>query len=175
MDTSQELRSVLISVVVPLYNEEANVLPLMQRLREVFTKIGCMWEVVFALDPSPDQTRERIGQLLEQGYPIRLVTFSRRIGKPLSLLAGLDYSCGDAVVTIDADLQDPPELIQEMVAKWREGFKVVIAQRRSRKGERLLYLKCAQLFYWLLDKISEVKIPRDTGDFRLLEIGRAHV
>jgi len=169
VDTSQELRSVLISVVVPLYNEEANVLPLMQRLREVFTKIGCMWEVVFALDPSPDRTRDGIQRLVEEGYPIRLITFSRRIGKPLSLLAGLDYSRGDAVVTIDADLQDPPELIEEMVAKWREGFKVVIAQRRSRKGERLLYLKCAQLFYWLLDKISEVKIPRDTGDFRLLD------
>ncbi|MEW6111981.1 MAG: glycosyltransferase family 2 protein [Thermodesulfobacteriota bacterium] len=169
MDTPKETGAVLISVVVPLYNEEANVLPLMQRLREVFTNIGCVWEVVFALDPSPDQTHERIRQLIEEGYPIRLVTFSRRIGKPLSLLAGLDYSRGDAVITIDADLQDPPELIQEMVAKWREGFKVVIAQRRSRKGEHLLYLKCAQLFYWLLDKISEVKIPRNTGDFRLLD------
>ena len=159
----------LISVVVPIYSEEANVLPLAERLRGVFQTIGCRWEIVFALDPSPDQTKARILELIADGYPIRLLTFSRRIGKPLSLLAGLDHASGDAVVVIDADLQDPPEIIADMVEKWREGYKVVIAQRKSRKGESYVYLKCAQLFYWLFEKTAEVKIPRNTGDFRLLD------
>ncbi len=163
------LGSCLISVIVPIYREEDNVFPLAQRLEEVFRTIGYRWELIFALDPSPDRTKEKILQLIEKGYPIRLVTFSRRIGKPLSLLAGLDHSQGDAGVVIDADLQDPPELIAEMVNKWQEGFKVVIAQRRSRTGENFFYLKCAELFYWIMEKIAEVKIPRNTGDFRLLD------
>ena len=159
----------MISVVVPLYNEEDNVTPLMERLEQVFHRLHCRWEVVFALDPSTDRTRDKILELINSGYPIRLITFSRRIGKPLSLLAGLDHCLGDACVVIDADLQDPPELIEEMVHKWRDGAKVVIAQRISRKGENLLYLKAARFFYWLLEQISEVKIPRDAGDFRLLD------
>jgi glycosyltransferase involved in cell wall biosynthesis len=161
--------TVVITVVVPIYNEEDNVAPLMERLEQVFRRLRCGWEVVFALDPSTDRTRDKILELINSGYPIRLITFSRRIGKPLSLLAGLDHCLGDACVVIDADLQDPPELIEEMVHKWRDGAKVVIAQRISRKGENPLYLKAARLFYWLLEQISEVKIPRDAGDFRLLD------
>jgi len=159
----------LISVVVPLYNEEDNVVLLVKKLEQVFDRMRCAWEVVFALDPSTDHTREKILELINKGYPIRLINFSRRIGKPLSLLAGLDHCLGDACVVIDADLQDPPELIEEMVHRWRAGYKVVIAQRISRKGENPLYLKAARCFYWLLEQISEVKIPRDAGDFRLLD------
>ena len=159
----------VISVVIPLYNEENNVKPLVERLKEVFVKLDCPWEVVFALDPSPDRTYSMIVDLVDAGYPIRLVTFSRRVGKPLSLIAGLDHSRGDVSVVIDADLQDPPELIEQMVQKWREGFDVVIARRSSRKGENYLYLRAAQIFYWLLERVSEVKVPRDTGDFRLLD------
>lgn len=159
----------LVSVVVPIYKEERNVAPLVRRLEGIFERIGCRWELVFALDPSPDRTEEEIVALMEADYPIRLITFSRRIGKPLSLLAGLDHCMGDACVVMDADLQDPPELIEQMVQKWREGYKVVIAQRRSRRGEHPLYLKAAEFFYWLLDKISEVKVPRDAGDFRLMD------
>jgi glycosyltransferase involved in cell wall biosynthesis len=159
----------LISVVVPLYNEENNVRLLVERLKDVFERLECDWEIVFALDPSPDGTKDRIGELIDQNWPVRLVTFSRRIGKPLSLLAGLEHSLGDAAVIIDADLQDPPELIETMVKKWQEGFNVVIAQRISRKGESFLYLKSARLFYRLLEKISEVPVPRDTGDYRLLD------
>lgn len=169
MSESSHADSTVISVVVPLYNEEENVRPLVERLDSVFKQIGCRWELVFALDPSPDRTRERILELLDRGFPIRLITFSRRIGKPLSLLAGLDHARGDASVIIDADLQDPPELIAEMVEKWRQGFKVVIAQRVSRRGESYFYLKCAQLFYWLMERISDVRIPPNTGDFRLLD------
>lgn len=159
----------VISVVVPLYNEERNVPVFVERLDRVFRRIGCKWEIVFALDPSPDATKEKILDLIQAGYPIRLVTFSRRVGKPLSLLAGLDHSRGDACVVIDVDLQDPPELIEQMVEKWRAGFKVVIARRKSRKGENFFYLKAAQLFYLILERFAEVKVPRDTGDYRLLD------
>jgi polyisoprenyl-phosphate glycosyltransferase len=159
----------VISVVIPLYNEEENVKPLVDRLKQVFTRLKCPWEVVFALDPSTDNTYDTIVDLVDAGHPIRLVTFSRRIGKPLSLIAALDHSRGDVSVVIDADLQDPPELIVAMVERWREGFDVVIARRSSRKGENYLYLRAAQTFYWLLEKVSEVKVPKDTGDFRLLD------
>jgi len=159
----------VVSVVVPIYNEAENVPIFVQRLAGVFQGLGTDWELVFALDPCFDGTRDRVLEMLKAGYPIRLVTFSRRIGKPLSLLAGLDHIMGDVCVVMDADLQDPPELIGEMLQKWREGFKVVLAQRRSRKGENFLYLKAAQIFYRIHDCFSEVKIPKNTGDFRLLD------
>jgi glycosyltransferase involved in cell wall biosynthesis len=159
----------VLSIVIPLYNEADNVEALVRRLEGVLDRLGCRWEFVFALDPSPDGTREKILALLRAGHPVRLITFSRRIGKPLSLLAGLDHCRGDACVIIDADLQDPPELIEEMYRKWQEGFEVVIPQRVSRQGENYLYLKAAETFYWLLDKVAEVRVPRNTGDFRLLD------
>jgi dolichol-phosphate mannosyltransferase len=166
---SNTLDSSVISVVVPLYNERDNVPVFIKRIGEVFSRMGCRWELVFALDPSTDGTRETILQFINEGYPIRLITFSRRVGKPLSLLAGLEYCAGDACVVIDVDLQDPPELIEEMVDKWLQGSKVVIAQRMSRKGESFLYLKSAELFYKILERFSEVNVPRNTGDFRLLD------
>jgi polyisoprenyl-phosphate glycosyltransferase len=159
----------LISIIIPLYNEEKNVEPLVQRLANVLDRVECSWELIFALDPSPDGTQQKIRELIDAGYPIRLITFSRRIGKPLSLLAGLDHCRGDACVVIDADLQDPPELIEEMIDKWRQGFEVVIPQRVSRQGENFFYLVAAGMFYWLLGKIAEVKVPKNTGDFRLLD------
>ena len=130
----------VISVVIPLYNEENNVKPLVVRLNQVFAKLKCRWEVVFALDPSTDHTHDNIVDLVEADHPIRLVTFSRRIGKPLSLIAALDHSRGDVSIVIDADLQDPPELIEAMIEKWREGLDVVIARRSSRKGEKLPFI-----------------------------------
>ncbi len=169
MTGSALTRPAVISVVVPIYNEEKNIPTFVERLGHVFKQIGCDWELVFALDPSSDGTREKILEYIDLGYPIRLITFSRRIGKPLSLLAGLDHSRGDACVVMDVDLQDPPELIEEMVKKWREGYKVVIAQRVSRKGENFFYTKAADLFYRILERIAEVKVPYNTGDFRLLD------
>ena len=159
----------LISIVIPLYNEENNVQPLAERLAAVLNRAECSWELVFALDPSPDRTQQKIRELMDANYPIRLVLFSRRIGKPLSLLAGLDHCRGDACIIIDADLQDPPELIEEMIEKWRQGFEVVIPQRVSRKGENFFYLIAADTFYWLLGKIAEVEVPKNTGDFRLMD------
>lgn len=169
MNQSAISKPLVISVVVPVYREESNVRPLAERLARLFSKLGLQWELVFALDPSPDRTYEEILRLVDEQYPVRVLTFSRRIGKPLSLVAGLDHARGDACVVIDADLQDPPELIEDMVEKWREGFEVVIAQRISRKGEHYLYLKAAQTFYRLLEKMSDVNVPRDTGDFRLMD------
>ena len=159
----------LISIVIPLYNEENNVQPLVERLAAVLNRAECSWELVFALDPSPDRTQQKIRELMDANYPIRLVIFSRRIGKPLSVLAGLDHCQGDACIIIDADLQDPPELIEQMIEKWRQGFEVVIPQRVSRKGENFLYLMAADIFYWLLGKIAEVEVPKNTGDFRLMD------
>jgi polyisoprenyl-phosphate glycosyltransferase len=159
----------LISIVIPLYNEENNVQPLVERLAAVLNRVECSWELVFALDPSTDRTQQKIRELMDANYPIRLITFSRRIGKPLSVLAGLDHCRGDACIIIDADLQDPPELMEEMIEKWRQGFEVVIPQRVSRKGENFLYLIAADMFYWLLGKISEVNVPKNTGDFRLMD------
>lgn len=158
-----------ISVVAPLYNEEKNVAPFLERLKQVFEEIGCDWEVVFALDPSPDRTEDVVREFIQKGFPIRLIKFSRRIGKPLSLMAGLKESDGDATVIIDVDLQDPPELISDMVRKWREGYRVVLAQRSSRSGENVCYLLAARLFYWLASKLGEYPIPKNTGDFRLLD------
>lgn len=158
-----------ISVVAPLYNEENNLEPFLKRLERVFERIGCEWEVVFAMDPSPDRTEEVVKDFIRKGYPIRLIKFSRRIGKPLSVMAGLNESRGDATVVIDVDLQDPPELISDMVRKWVEGYKVVLAQRISRRGENICYLAAARCFYWLASKFSEYPIHKDTGDFRLLD------
>lgn len=158
-----------ISVIAPLYNEENNVPPFVERLDRVFKDLGCHWELILALDPSTDRTREVILDLMDRGYPIRMVRFSRRIGKPLSVIAGLDYARGDACVVMDVDLQDPPELIGQMVRKWKEGFKVVIAQRAARRGEHPLYLKAASLYYRILRRISQVDIPENAGDYRLLD------
>lgn len=162
-------RDVVISVVVPLYNEEKNVPIFVERVKQVFSQLDCAWEIVFALDPSPDATEQVIDDLMKTGFPIRLVKFSRRVGKPLSLMAGLEHAAGDACVVMDVDLQDPPELIADMIEKWKQGYKVVIAQRTSRKGENPLYLKAAALFYRILEWCSDVPIPRDAGDYRLLD------
>lgn len=169
MTDSRADRDTLVSVVVPIYKEEKNVRPLLERLHGTFEALGVRWEVVFAMDPSPDRTRDVIVELSEEGFPVRLVRFSRRIGKPLSLMAGLEHACGDAVVVLDADLQDPPELIGTMLEKWREGAMAVLARRRSRSGENPLYLACTAVFYRLQEWISEAPVPRDTGDFRLLD------
>jgi dolichol-phosphate mannosyltransferase len=169
LSPNQEKNGPLISVVSPIYNEENNVTTLVHRLNEAFDKLGVEWELVFALDPSTDRTEEKIQELIDANFPIRMIKFSRRFGKPMSLVAGIHHCLGEATIVIDSDLQDPPDLIGAMIEKWREGNLVVIAQRASRQGENFFYLKSAELFYWILDKFSEVKVPRNTGDFRLLD------
>ncbi len=127
----------MLSVVIPAYNEEENVEPAYARLAPVLDAIGEDWELIFSVDPSTDDTEETILALRERDPRVKMLRFSRRFGQPMAMLAGMEASSGDAVVVIDCDLQDPPELIPELVAKWREGFDVVYAQRSSRDGETL--------------------------------------
>jgi len=158
----------LLSVVVPVFNEEDTVGPFYERMAAVLEGTGCDWEIIFSEDPSTDRTEERILALRERDARVKLMRFSRRFGQPAATLAGLAAARGDAVVVIDVDLQDPPELIAEMVQRWREGYEVVYAQRRTREGETLPKRIVAAAGYRLIKRIAEVEIPANTGDFRLM-------
>jgi len=158
-----------LSVVVPLYNEELNIDYLFERLVTVLSRLNMKYEIICVNDGSKDNTLERLIEYHHQNSEIKVVNLSRNYGKEIALSAGLDYANGNAVVPIDADLQDPPELIVELVEKWREGYDVVYATRRSREGESWVKRFTANVFYRTLDSISSVPIPRDTGDFRLLD------
>jgi dolichol-phosphate mannosyltransferase len=160
--------NVELSVVVPAYNEESNVERVYDRVRDVLDKLGLTWELIFSVDPSTDRTEELILSLREQDPRVKLLSFSRRFGQPMATLAGMEASSGDAVVVIDCDLQDPPELIREMVSRWRDGYDVVYAQRRSREGETMIKRVISALGYRLIGRIAEVNIPPNTGDFRLM-------
>ena len=158
----------LLSVVVPVFKEEANINPFLERLIPVLDEINLEYEVIFSMDPSSDGTEKIIITHLEQNSRIKLLKFSRRFGQAMSTLAGIEYSSGDAVVVIDVDLQDPPELMKTMVQKWREGYDVVMAQRRSRQGETWVKRLVSYLGYQVINRIADVKIPPNTGDFRLM-------
>ena len=162
------MTNVELSVVIPAYNEEANVDRVHERLSAVLDRIGTTWELIFSLDPSTAATEERILALRERDPRVKLLRFSRRFGQPMATLAGMEASSGDAVVVIDCDLQDPPELIPELIARWREGYDVVYAQRRTREGETLPKRIVAAFGYRVIGKIAEVDIPPNTGDFRLM-------
>lgn len=161
--------AVEISVVVPLYCEASNIDYLFKRLEAVLEHLGCSYEIVCVDDGSYDNTIEGLQRHRQRNSRIKIVALSRNFGKELALTAGIDYACGAAVVPIDADLQDPPELIEALVAKWREGYDVVYAKRRSRQGETWLKRATANSFYRVMERMSKVPIPRDTGDFRLLD------
>src|SRR5436853_5449877 len=128
----------LLSVVVPVFNEEGNVAPFLRDLTPILEATGLEYEIIFALDPSPDRTEQVILQQRAQNPCVKLLSFSRRVGQPMATLGGLQYARGDVVVVIDVDLQDPPELVLEMINQWRAGWDVVMAQRRSRAGETWL-------------------------------------
>jgi polyisoprenyl-phosphate glycosyltransferase len=161
-------RPMRLSVVVPVYCEERNVPEFVQRVRPILEKLTADFEIIFALDPSPDATERVILDERAADARVKLLTFSRKFGQPMATLAGMQFSSGDAVVVMDVDLQDPPELITEMVARWREGFDVVYAQRRSRAGETLPKRVVSWVGYWTINRIAEVSIPPNTGDFRLM-------
>jgi polyisoprenyl-phosphate glycosyltransferase len=160
--------STTLSVVIPVYNEEANVERMYTRLCLVLDELAVSWEVIFSIDPCTDRTEQLVLGLRERDRRVKALRFSRRFGQPMATLAGLEAASGDAVVVIDCDLQDPPELIVELVARWREGYDVVYAQRRTREGETVPKRIVAALGYRVLGRISEVDIPPNTGDFRLL-------
>lgn len=158
----------MLSVVIPALNEEENVEPIYRRLAAVLDAIGDEWELIFSVDPSTDRTEELVGALCKRDRRVRMLRFSRCFGQPMAILAGMEASSGDAVVVIDCDMQDPPELIPELVRRWREGFDVVYAQRRSREGETLPKRSVAALGYRALSRIADVEIPPNTGEFRLM-------
>jgi len=158
-----------ISIVVPLYNEELNIDYLFERLESVVEHLGVSYEIVCVNDGSRDNTFQCLVNHHYRNSAIKVVNLSRNFGKEIALTAGIDYAIGAAVVPIDADLQDPPELIGELIAKWREGYDVVYATRRSRQGESWLKRFTAEAFYRTIGSMSRVPIPGNTGDFRLLD------
>jgi dolichol-phosphate mannosyltransferase len=158
-----------ISIVVPIYNEEAVLPELYRRVSQVMDELGESWELILVNDGSRDNSAEVIASLYEKDERVKGVSFSRNFGFQEAVTAGLTYTNGQAVVLSDADLQDPPEVIPEMVAKWREGYDVVYGVRTSREGETWFKLFTAKAFYRLIYRITSVNIPLDTGDFRLMD------
>jgi polyisoprenyl-phosphate glycosyltransferase len=161
--------SVEISVVIPLYNESENIEHLFARLTPILNRLNINYEIICINDGSQDNTLPKLIELHQDNSVIKIVNLSRNFGKEIALTAGIDYAIGAAVIPLDADLQDPPELIAPLIAKWREGYDVVYATRRSRQGESWIKRISAKAFYQTIGKMSQVPIPANTGDFRLLD------
>jgi len=161
--------SCLLSVVVPVYNEEQTLPRFLATIRPVLASVTEDYEILFVADPCTDGTVELIRAEHERDPRIKLLLFSRRFGQPAATIGGMTYARGQAIVVIDCDLQDPPGLIPEMVRLWRAGNKVVIPQRTSREGETLAKRVISYVGYWVINRIAIVPIPPNTGDFRLLD------
>jgi dolichol-phosphate mannosyltransferase len=159
----------MLSIIVPVYNEEETIGRFLTATRVALKSLTEDYEIIFAADPCKDNTIEIIREENASDPRIKAIVLSRRFGQPSATFAGLSCASGDAVIVIDCDLQDPPSLIPEMVRSWRKGYKVVIPQRRTRKGETLVKRMISYLGYWFINRIAEVPIPRNTGDFRLLD------
>jgi dolichol-phosphate mannosyltransferase len=157
------------SVVIPIWNEEAVIPELYRRIVEVMDKSGGSWELVCINDGSQDNSLALLLQLRAADPRVRVLDFSRNFGHQVAITAGTDFAEGDAVIVMDADLQDPPETVLRMIEKWREGYEVVYAVRTSREGETWFKLWTANLFYRLLQRIADIEIPLDAGDFRLMD------
>ncbi len=157
------------TIIAPVFNELESLPLLFQRVQEVMDQTGEPWELILVDDGSTDGSTEMIREQAQKDEHVRPVIFARNFGHQIAVTAGLDYSRGQAVVIIDADLQDPPEVILELIQKWREGNEVVYAIRAEREGETWFKTFTASLFYRLIYRITDVKIPLDTGDFRLLD------
>jgi dolichol-phosphate mannosyltransferase len=159
----------MLSVIAPCYNEEEVIEHTQERLRDALAAIVPSFEIIYVDDGSKDGTAELLRQIQLSCQHVRVIRLSRNFGHQIAVSAGLGYARGDAVVLIDADLQDPPEVIAAMVDKWREGFQVVYGQRSERPGETRFKLWTARAFYRVINRLSEVPIPLDTGDFRLMD------
>lgn len=157
-----------ISLVVPVYNEEANIRPFLTRVETLFSRMNLSYEIIFSLDPCPDRTEEIILEEINRNPNIKLIVLSRRFGQPAATMVGILTCSGETCVAIDVDLQDQPELIEQMYHKLNEGYEVVYAIRRSRKGETLIKRVIAYWGYLIINKLSDIKIPRNTGDFRIM-------
>ncbi len=157
------------SIIAPIYNEEGNIQTLYDRICGVMDSMGEPWELVTVNDGSRDRSLELLEAVAAKDSRIKIVNFARNFGHQIAVTAGLDYAAGDAVVVIDADLQDPPEMILEMIERWKAGYHVVYAVREERKGESWFKLLTAKVFYRMIYRITDVDIPLDTGDFRLMD------
>ncbi|MGA9173634.1 MAG: glycosyltransferase family 2 protein [Thermoactinomyces sp.] len=161
--------SIRYSIIIPVFNEEAVIHETYRRLTQVMESLDEPYELLFVNDGSQDRTAEIIEGFAKSDKCVKLLEFSRNFGHQIAITAGMDHARGDAIVIIDADLQDPPELIPQMIEKWKEGYEVVYAKRLKRKGETLFKKWTAALFYRTLRALTEVNIPLDTGDFRLID------
>ncbi|GCF76535.1 glycosyltransferase [Bacillus cereus] len=159
----------LISVVVPMYFEEEVAQECYNRLKSVMLQNDINYEFVFVNDGSTDRTMEILSEIAANDYRTKIVNFARNFGHQVAVTAGIAAAIGDAIVIIDADLQDPPEVIPELIAKWEEGYEVVYAKRKQRKGETWFKLLTAKYFYKFLNYMSDIDIPKDTGDFRIID------
>ncbi|MDR3491475.1 MAG: glycosyltransferase family 2 protein [Gammaproteobacteria bacterium] len=168
MDEIKISSNIQLSIIVPVYKEADNIKPFLTRMKKVIDQTGLSYEIIFCLDPSPDNTEEVIQKEIDHDGNIKLLIFSRRFGQPAATMAGILNCKGETCVVIDVDLQDPPELIQAMYHKLSEGYEVVYAKRKSRQGETLIKRVISFFGYKVINKMSDIQIPRDTGDFRIM-------
>ncbi len=168
MQMTENVPGPTLSIVIPCYNEEGNIGPLIQRLTTVLEGTGDPFELIFVDDGSQDQTLDRLKASREADPRVKFVSLSRNFGHEAASTAGLRHASGEAVVLMDADLQDPPEVIPELVKRWRDGFELVFATRDSREGEGLFKRASSAIFYRLMGSVVKFEFPADTGDFRLM-------
>jgi len=161
-------KTVEISVIVPVYNEAKNIELFTYKTVETIKALVVSYEIIFVLDPSSDSSLEKIQEHISKNSNIKLILFSRRFGQPAATMAGIHNCIGESSVIIDCDLQDPPELIASLYNKLKEGYDVVTAKRIGRQGETVIKKIISKLGYWLINKITDISIPRDTGDFRII-------
>jgi dolichol-phosphate mannosyltransferase len=160
---------IIYSIIAPIFNEVGNIPELYRRVKETMEKTGEAWELLMVDDGSTDGSTDEIRKFASQDGHVVPIIFARNFGHQLAVTAGLDYAVGQAVVIIDSDLQDPPEVILDLIDKWKQDYEVVYAQRTEREGETWFKLLTASLFYRIVYRITDVNIPMDTGDFRLLD------
>lgn len=161
------MNNFLLSVVIPVYNEEKNIHPLLKRLLPIIKKYS--YEIIFVDDGSTDGTISEIKKQIEKNKSLKLIGFYRNFGHQMALSAGYENAKGDCIISLDADLQDPPEIIPQMIEKWQSGFKIVYAKRKKREVDSYFKKTTAQLFYKFINFLSDTRIPVDVGDFRLLD------
>ncbi len=162
-------KNYVYSIVIPVLNEEKVLNELYKRLTKVMTDIGESYEIIFINDGSTDNSLKIMKQLQTHDKRIKIIDFSRNFGHQIAITAGIDFTSGDAVITIDADLQDPPEVIPNLIKKWKEGYEVIYGIREKRKGENFFKKITALIFYRLINKMTMINMPPDSGDFRLID------